>query len=108
MLALMFDPRSKSMHLVTMFLGCENTTIIIVKYDENLLVPLLMEANKLLILDRVEKKFDLHSQVDFEGLFHTTTTTTLDTYMDIISKELVGFQCFPIDVKSYKCVLSWW
>jgi len=55
MLALMFDPRSKSMHLVTMFLGCENITIIIVKYDENLLLPLLMEANKLLMLDRVEK-----------------------------------------------------
>ncbi len=84
MLALMFDPRSKSMHLVTMFLGRENITIIIVKYDENLLLPLLMEANKLLLLDTVEKKFDLHSQVDVEGLFHTTTTTTLDTYMDII------------------------
>ncbi len=46
--------------------------------------------------------------MDFEGLFHTTTTTTLDTYMDIISKELVGFQRFPIDAKSYKCVLSRW
>jgi len=108
MLAFMFDPRSKSTHLVTMFLGRENTTIIIVKYDENLLLPLLMEANKLLMLDRVEKKFDLHSQVDFEGLFHTTTTTTLNTYTNIISKELVGFQRFPIDAKSYKCVLSWW
>ncbi len=109
MLALMFDPRSKSMHLVIMFLGHENTSIIVAKYDENLLLPLLMEANKLLVLDRVEKKIDLHSQVDFEGLFHTTTTTTtLDTYMDIISKELVGFERFPIDAKSCKCVLSWW
>jgi hypothetical protein len=31
--------------------------------------------------------------VDFEGLFHMTTTTTIttNTYTDIVSKELVGF-----------------
>jgi len=47
MLALMFDPRSKSMHLVTMFLGHENTAIIVAKYDENLLLPLLMEGKQI-------------------------------------------------------------
>jgi hypothetical protein len=58
------------------------------------------------MLDKVEEAFDLHSQEDFEGLFHITTTTY--TYMNIVQRELVGFQCFPIDVESCKCVLCWW
>jgi hypothetical protein len=65
-----------------------------------------MEVNKLLLLDKFEKTFNLHLQVDFKGLFHTTTTL-VDTYMDIVSRELVGFQHFPIDVKSCKWVLFW-
>ncbi len=37
--------------------------------------------------------------MDFEGLFHTTTTTIKQhTYMDIVLREVVGFQWFPIDV----------
>jgi hypothetical protein len=59
------------------------------------------------MLDNVEEASDFHSQVDFEGSFHITTTTT-NTYMNIVRRELVGFQCFPIDVESCKCVLSWW
>jgi hypothetical protein len=50
-----------------------------------------MERKKLLMFDKVEKASNLHSQVDFEGLFHTIATTT-NTYMDIVSRELLGFQ----------------
>jgi hypothetical protein len=64
-----------------------------------------MEANKLLVPNNVENASNLHSQVDFEGLFHTITIAKV-TYMDIVSKELVGFQHFPIYAKSCKCVLS--
>jgi hypothetical protein len=60
MLALMFDPRFKSMCLVTMFLSCENSIVVVAEYDEKLLLPLLMEANKLLMLDRVEDVSNLH------------------------------------------------
>ncbi len=44
----MFDPRFKNMQLVTMYLGHENV-IVVIKYDEKLLLFLLMEANKLLM-----------------------------------------------------------
>jgi hypothetical protein len=54
MLILMFDPRFKNMHLVTMFLGHENATGVVIEYDEKLLLPLLMVENKLLMHDRVE------------------------------------------------------
>jgi hypothetical protein len=62
-------------------LGHENVAIVVAKNDEKLLLPLLMETNKLLKPNRVGEAFDLHSQVYFKGLFHTTTTTTTNTYM---------------------------
>jgi len=106
MLALMFNPRFKSMQSVTMYLGCENV-VIVVEYDKKLLFLLLMEVNKLLIFNKVETIFDFHSQVYSKILFRTIMTIA-NTYKDIVSKELVGFWQFPINVKSYKCALSWW
>jgi hypothetical protein len=94
MLVLMFDPRFKTMLLVTMYVGCEIIVVVVVEYDKELLLLLLMEVDKLLMLDKVETTCNLHSQVDFEGLFHTTTTITY-TYRDIMSREIVGFHLFP-------------
>jgi hypothetical protein len=106
MLVLMFDVRFKTMLLVTMYVGCEIIIVVIVEYDKKISLPLLMEANKLLMPKNVETTHNIHSQVDFESLFHTTTTITY-TYKDM-SRELVGFHWFPIDVESYNYVLSWW
>jgi hypothetical protein len=53
-------------------LGHENALIVAIEYDEKLLLFIIMEANKLLMPNKIEKAFDLHSQVDFEGLFHIT------------------------------------
>jgi hypothetical protein len=77
-----------------MFLGHENVIIVVVEFDENLLFLLLIEANKLLILEKVAEVFDLHSLMDFESLFHITITTHTHThtYMDIMSREFIGFQ----------------
>jgi hypothetical protein len=73
-----------------MFLGHENATTMVFEYDENLLLLLLMEANKLLMPNKVEDASNFHSQVDFEGLLHTITTT-IDTYMDIVLMEFIRF-----------------
>jgi hypothetical protein len=62
--------------LVIKYLGHENVVIVVAKNDEKLLLPLLMETNNLLKPNRVGGAFDLHSQVDSKGSFHTTTTTT--------------------------------
>jgi hypothetical protein len=35
MLVLMFDPRFKTMLLVTMYVGCEIIVVVIVEYDKN-------------------------------------------------------------------------
>ncbi len=68
----------------------------VVKNDEKLLLPLLMETNKLLKLNKVREAFDLHSQVDSKGLFHTTTTTTTNTYIGY----LLGFCSFLLMEKT--------
>jgi hypothetical protein len=43
------------------------------------------------MFDKVEEAFNFHSQMDFEGLFHTIATI-INTYMNIVLKELLGFQ----------------
>jgi hypothetical protein len=48
MLVLMFDARLKSMQLIITFLTHENVAIIVAKYDQELLLPLLIKATKLL------------------------------------------------------------
>jgi hypothetical protein len=99
MLDIMFDPRFKSMKLAAMFMGHQNATLVVIEYDEKLLMPLSMEANKFLIHDKVETTFDLHLEGDYESLLHTTSTST-NTY-----KDSVKGSCW---VSSCKCVLSWW
>jgi hypothetical protein len=59
------------------------------------------------MFDIVEKTYNPHPQVDFEGLYHTIRTT-VDTCMDTMSRELVKFQEISINVNSYKCTFSWW
>jgi hypothetical protein len=41
------------MQLVTM-LGHENVVVVVIKYDKKISLPLLMEANKLLMFDRLK------------------------------------------------------
>jgi peptide subunit release factor RF-3 len=87
-----------------MFLSHENVIVVIAKHDEKLLLQLLMEVNKLLMFERAKITFNFHLKGDFKGLLHPTSTTT-DIFKDIVSKEVVGFWWFPIDVESNNCAL---
>jgi len=58
------------MCLITMFLGHENVVTMVAKYDENLLLPLLMEANKLLMSNKFEGVYDLTLDFDIFLLMH--------------------------------------
>jgi hypothetical protein len=50
LLALMLDPKLKSMCLVNTYVSHENVTTIVITHDEVLLMPLLMEVYKCLCL----------------------------------------------------------
>jgi hypothetical protein len=52
MLALMLDPKYKNMRLVTTYLGHEVVATLMADYDEQLLLPLLLEAYKSLLPNR--------------------------------------------------------
>ncbi len=70
MLVLMLDPGYKSMCLMTSYLGHEVATSQVLNYDEKLLLPLLLEAYKGLMpnkINYIDDEFD--SLVDSLDLF---------------------------------------
>jgi hypothetical protein len=91
MLAFMFDPCFKNMQLVTMYLGQENVVVLVVDYDDELLLPLLTEIAKLLIPSNGANFKNLATQVNFENLVFTTTMKA-DTYRDLVSRKLIGYR----------------
>lgn len=88
MLVLMFDPRLKSMWLLTTFLSHENAATVIAKYDQELLLPLLIKTTKLLMQVSVKEIEDLQFQGNVKDLFQTTSTNA-NTYRDLMSRKLV-------------------
>ncbi len=42
----MVDPKYKIVHIVMTYVGCNNVVALIVEYDQNLLLPLLIEVYK--------------------------------------------------------------
>jgi hypothetical protein len=54
MLALMLDPKYRNVKLVNIYLHCEIVATLIIEYDKQLLLPLLLEAYNLLTSNRVQ------------------------------------------------------
>lgn len=57
---------------------------------KNFLFPLLTKIVKLLMFVSVEEIEDLQSQIHVKDLLRTITTNA-NTYIDLVSKEFVGF-----------------
>jgi hypothetical protein len=99
MLALMLDHGYKNMCLITSYLGHEVATNLVVNYNEKLLLPLLLEAYKVLMhnkINYIDDEFD--SLVDSLDLFQQTNDTNANTYNNIVTKEL--------GAQRYKCVFN--
>ncbi len=69
MLTLMLDPWFKSLRLMFEYLGHEIIVLVVLKYNEKLLLPLFMEAHKLLMFNNIEIVEDLELQVNYKDLF---------------------------------------
>jgi hypothetical protein len=67
MLALMLDPRYKNMHLVIIYLVMKNIATLVVNYDEQLFLLLLLEVYKGLMPNMDDCPND--SFVDSQDLF---------------------------------------
>ncbi len=78
---------------------------VVVKYDEKLLLPLLRKVSKLLKSISVEEIENLQFQDNVKYLFHPTSTT-VNIYRDLVSKELVRFWWYLVDVRNLqKCLI---
>ncbi len=84
-----------------MYMGSKNVIIMIVKYNEYLLLHLPMKVNKLLMFDNNEEVENVQSQVHSKDLFYSTMTSA-NTYRDLMSKELVQFCWHFVDAKICK------
>lgn len=67
MLALMLDPRDKNMHLVIIYSVIKTTTTLVIDYDEQLFLLLLLEVYKGLLPNMDD--FPNDSFVDSQDLF---------------------------------------
>ncbi len=61
-----------SVGLIT-YLGHEVITTIVIEYDEQLLLPLLLEAHRVLVPDRFEDLIEFALFMDSSFFFHRST-----------------------------------
>jgi hypothetical protein len=105
----MSDPRFKTLHLVSSFIGCEQGKAIVEEYDKKSLFPMFLKYF-----------YHLHPLVEFEwgvldekvkedknlDIFEMTTSTNEPT-TKLVNRELLIFKHYQVDVKDIKCRLQW-
>ncbi len=109
MLFSMLDPRFKSFHLVSFFIGQEEGVSIMDEYDRRTLYPMLLKCYH--HLHPMTESIGCVNQVGDENL-------SLDTFQQIasisepskelVTKELLIFKHYQMDPKGIKCPLQWW
>ncbi len=107
MFSLILDPRFNSLHLVSLFIGCEQGKAIVEEYDQKYLFPRLLkcyyhlhplvESKRGVVDQKVEKDRSL-------DIFETTTNTSEPT-TKLVNKKLLIFRRYQVDVKNIKCPL---
>jgi hypothetical protein len=110
MLFLMLDPRFKTFHLVSSFIGREQSNAIVEEYDKLSLffmlikcyyhLHLLVEFERSVIVQRVVEDVSLDI---FEIIVSTSELT-----MELVNKKLLIFKCYQVNVKDIKCPLQRW
>jgi hypothetical protein len=55
----------------------------------------------------VEEVEDLRFQWNVEKIIQTISTN-VDIYKNLVSRKLIRFHQYLVDVENYKCPLSWW
>jgi hypothetical protein len=109
-LSLMLDPRFKSFHLVSSFIGKEQGVAIAKEYDKKSLYPMLLKCHHHLHhLGEIESSLanigvDEDCSLDiFEQIANTSEPTK-----ELVNRELLIFRGYQVDVKEIKCPLQWW
>ncbi len=107
MLALMCDPRFKSLHLVSSYVSMEQGVSIIEEYDRKTLYPMLVKSYNHLhpIVDGGNSNStDQDYGLDICQMMNSNTKIV----KEIVTKELLDFRGCHMDLKEIKNPFQWW
>ncbi len=101
----MFDPRFKSLHLVSSYYVAKKQRVSIAEqYDRKALYPMLVNSyNHLHFIEDVAFDFvDQDDEEDYELDISKMTSNNVKTIKEIVTRELLDFKRFHVDVKDIK------
>jgi hypothetical protein len=105
LILILLDPRFKSFHLVSSFIGCDQGITIIEQYDTMSLYPMLMKCYYYLHPsiefdnDFVNQKMYDDSPLDIFQMIARSTRPT----KKLVKREFLVFLHYEVDVKEIKC-----
>jgi hypothetical protein len=110
MIFLMLNPRLKSLHIISSFVGREQGVALVEEYDRKSLYPMLVKCHEhlhpLVRLDTNYVNQDIFEQDCNLNIFEQTTNTS-EPVEELVKMELLVFRKYQLDVKDIKCPRQW-
>jgi hypothetical protein len=107
----MFDPRFKKLHLVSSYyVGKKQGVSIVEQYDRKALYSMLVTSyNHLHFIEDVAFDFvDRDDEEDYELDISKMTSNNVKTVKEIVTRELLDFRRFRVNMKDIKNPPQWW
>jgi hypothetical protein len=109
MLSLMLDLRFKNLCLVSSYVGKKQGVSIVEEYDRKALYPMVKSYNHLHLIADVVSSFTKQDVDKDCGLnIFQMTNNNAENAKEIVTRELLDFRRFHVNVKDIKNLLQWW
>jgi hypothetical protein len=103
----MLDPRSKTLRVVSSFIGHEQGKTIVEKYDKKTLFLMFLKCYyHLHPLVEFERGVEQRVEEDKSSDIFEMIVSTNELAIELANKELLIFKCYQVDVKDIKCPLQ--
>jgi hypothetical protein len=111
MIFLMLNPRRKSLHIISSFVGKEQGVTLVEEYDKKSLYPMLVKCHEHLHALVKSKANFANENIFYEDcnldIFEQTTSTS-ELVEELVKKKLLIFKNYQLNVKDIKCPFQWW
>ncbi len=105
----MLDPKFKSLHLVSSFVGQEEGINIMNEYDRRTLYPMFLKCYH--HLHPMIESIECVDQTIYEDcsldIFQQTASISEPT-KELVTRKLLIFKHYQVDPKDIMCLLQWW
>ncbi len=110
MLSLMLNPRFKGFRHVSSYIGHEHKVFIMEKYDVKTLYGMFLKCYPYLhpVGESESSGFIDHKDEDNKLNIFQMTTSSNKLAKKLVTKELLNFRRFHVNVKDIKSLLLWW